>query len=338
MNGNTKTSKTPPPFPAAPDHELQPVETPLQNLRGSGVAIALRMKAGRRAARRLKGARKTTARFLLAAALLLTGSFVQPALAQSGSLPEPVDPLKRPEHSPGLFALSFSLDYNPAGGQVLDIDDDGRPYTEQLARHAFSPSLGLQYTASERLALGFSLTLPYAIEQRLRTYAPNDQRYIEQGRLSSSAAASLTYRAAPESPYDPTLSVTIARPWSIDLSASASTLRDPVVISAAAAYTHSFMPPFDNQIRLSAGAGFVANDRFSFSLRATLKQALVFAAPAVLGAGFSTSYSLDPEGATQLTLGANAWFGPAATSYGVSLGFEASRLDLGAWLLAKREK
>jgi len=333
MSCSNETSKMPPPSPSVTDREHPASAAPPQSERRP-VSLA----AGRRAAGRFGAARGAMARLVLAGILLLAGSLAPPALAQSGSLPEPVDPLKRPERSPGLFSLSFSLDYNPGGGQVFDIDDDGRPYTERLARHAFSPSLGLRYDASERMELGFTLTLPYAVVQRLRTYAPDDQRYIEEGRLSSSAAASLAYRAAPESPYDPTLSVTLARPWSVDLSAAASLLRDPVVVSAAAGYTHSFMPPFENQVRFSAGAGFVANDRFSFSLRATLKQALVFAAPAELGANFSTSYSLNPEGTAQVTLGANAWFGPAATSYGVSLGFSASRLDLGAWLLAGQEK
>lgn len=332
MSCSNETSKAPPPSPAVTDRE-HPAAAPPQSERRP-VSLA----AGRRAAGRFGAARGAVARLVLAGILLLAGSLAQPSLAQSGSLPEPVDPLKRSEPSPGLFSLSFSLGYHPAGGRVFDIDADGRPYTERLARHAFSPSLGLQYDASERMELGFTLTLPYAIEQRLRTYAPDDRRYIEAGRLASSAAASLTYRAAPESSYDPTLSVTLARPWSVDLSAAASLLRDPVVVSAAAGYTHSFMPPFENQVRVSAGAGFVANDRFSFSLRATLKQALVFAAPAELGANFSTSYSLNPEGTAQVTLGASAWFGPAATSYGVTLGFSASRLDLSAWLVAGQKK
>ena len=332
MSCSNETSKMPPLSPTVTDCE-HPAAAPPQSERRP-VSLA----AGRRAAGRFGAARGAVARLVFAGILLLAGSLAPPSLAQSGSLPEPVDPLKRPERSPGLFSLSFSLDYNPGGGQVFDVDDDGHPYAERLARHAFNPSLGLQYDASERMTLGVSLTLPYAIEQRLRTYAPEDRRYIEEGRLASSAAVSLAYRAAPESPYDPTLSVTLARPWSVDLSASASLLRDPVVVSAAAGYTHSFMPPFENQVRFSVGAGFVANDRFSFSLRATLKQALVFAAPAELGANFSTSYSLDPEGTAQVTLGANAWFGPAATNYGVSLGFSASRLDLGAWLLTGQEK
>ncbi|WP_287372310.1 hypothetical protein [Oceanithermus sp.] len=152
----------------------------------------------------------------LAAALLLAGSLALPALAQSGPLPDPVDPLKRPETTPGRLSVGVALGYDPVSGSLFDVDDDGNPYTDTFAVHAFAPSLTLNYAISERMTVGAGLSVRYHLEQTLRRYTPSDIRYLEKGSLALLPRASLAYRLDPEGALDPTLSVTLYKPWAGD--------------------------------------------------------------------------------------------------------------------------
>jgi len=118
--------------------------------------------------------------------LTLLLALAGPVVAQA-SLPQPVDPLKRPEPTPGRLALNLSLSYAPTGGLVLDYDADGNPYSDTYAVHAFTPNLALSYALTDRLTLGGGFSLPYRIEQTLRRYSASDMRYLERGgaRFSS---------------------------------------------------------------------------------------------------------------------------------------------------------
>jgi len=263
--------------------------------------------------------------------LVLLLALAGPAVAQA-SLPQPVDPLKRPGHTPGRLTLNLSLGYAPTGGLVLDYDADGNPYSDTYAVHAFTPNLALSYALSDRLTLGAGFSLPYRIEQTLRRYSASDVRYLERGALAVLPRASLAYRLSPESPYDPSLSFTLYKPWAAGASLSASLLRDPVVLSSSLSFSHSFMPPYTSSLALAFGSGFVANDRVSFSLNASLNQPLVFASAPSLSLDFSSSYGLDPEGRSQLRLGLNASVSGGAVAYGVRLGYGLRELDSRPWI------
>jgi len=255
-----------------------------------------------------------------------------PAAAQS--LPEPVDPLKRPASTPGRLTLGVSLGYAPTSGVLFDVDEGGNPYTDTYALHTLIPDLSLKYALSDRLSLGAGLTARYRIEQTLRRYAPDDTRYLESGSLVFLPRASLAYRIAPESPLDPSVVLSLYKPWAADVSLSASLIRDPIVLSSSFAFAHGFIPPYPSSFSLAAGAGFVANDRISFGLSTTLTQPLVFAASPNLSLGLSTSYGLDPEGSQQLTVSLNASVTGGALAYGINLGYELRELDPKTWVVA----
>ena len=73
-------------------------------------------------------------------ALLVPGLL---GLALAQSLPEPVDPLKRPEPEPGKLTFSASLGYVPTGYAALGVDQAKGPYTDQVASHGLSADLAL---------------------------------------------------------------------------------------------------------------------------------------------------------------------------------------------------
>ena len=329
MSCSTRTSKTPPPSPSVTDRERQEAAAPPQNERRP-----VRSAAGRRAAGRFGAARGAVARLVLAGILLLAGSLALPSLAQSGSLPEPVDPLKRPETTPGRLSVGVALGYDPVSGSLFDVDDDGNPYTDTFAVHAFAPSLTLNYAISEHVIVGAGLSARYQIEQTLRRYTPADVRYLEKGSLALLPRASLAYRLDPEGALDPTLSATLYKPWAGDVSFSASLIRDPIVLSSSLSFAHGFMPPYPSSFSLSAGAGFVANDRISFTVDATLVQPLSFAASPSLAAGLSTSYNLDPEATRQFTVSLKGTVSGGSLGYGVRLGYALRELDPDSWVAA----
>ena len=273
------------------------------------------------------------AAFLLAVVVsLITPS---PALAQA-SLPQPVDPLKRPEHTPGRLTLNLSLGYAPTSGLVLDYDADGNPYSDTYASHTLSPSISLSYALSDRLTLGGGLTVHYQIEQTLRRYSSTDTRYLQTGSLAIAPRASLAYRLSPESSYDPSLSFTLYKPWAVGSSLSASLLRDPIVLSSSLSFSHSFMPPYASSFALAFGSGFVANDRISFSLDASLSQPLNFAAAPSLSLDFSSSYGLDPEGDSQLSLDLAASLRGSTTNYSLSFSYSRREIDLASLLTSAK--
>ena len=277
--------------------------------------------------------------------LLFVGPLASaPALAQSSStgstnpspspqLPEPVDPLKRPEHTPGRFSFNFYFGYSPSSGAYLDYDEEGNPYTDSYTSHALSPSFSARYAISEQLTVGAGLTISYTVTQTLRSYYEGDTvntRYIDEGDLSFLPRLSLAYRPEPDSLYDPSLSFTLYKPWALGVSLSASLLRDPVVLSSSLSLSHSFMPPYSSNLSLAAGAGFVVNDRISFSLNASLDQPLGFAASPGLSLTFSTGYGLDPEGNSQLSLDLSASFKDGSASYSLGLGYGVREVEVKA--------
>jgi len=275
--------------------------------------------------------------------LLFVGSLASaPALAQSSStgstspspasqLPEPVDPLKRPEHTPGRFSFNFYFGYSPSSGAYLDYDEEGNPHTDSYTSHALSPSFSARYAISEQLTVGAGLTIHYTVTQTLRSYYEGETestKYIDEGDLSFLPRLSLAYRPEPDSLYDPSLSFTLYKPWALGVSLSVSLLRDPVVLSSSLSLSHSFMPPYSSSLSLAAGAGFVANDRISFSLNASLDQPLSFAASPGLSLTFSAGYGLDPEGNSQLSLDLSASFKDGGASYSLGLGYGVREVEV----------
>jgi len=262
--------------------------------------------------------------FLLAFATAFLASLT---LAQSGDLPQPVDPLKRAENTPGRFSFNISFGYKPTGGRVLDFNEDGVPYTKTYAVHRLTPAFALGYAVTDRFSLGAGLTVSYRIEQTINSFDDGTSHYSESGSHELLPRVSLSYRLEPDNPLDPSLSLSLYKPWALEASLSLSAIRDPIVLSGSLAYWHSFMPPFTSSLTLSSGVGFVANDRISLSASASLNQPLIFASSPSLSLGLSTSYNFDPAGNSQIAFNINTTLSGGVADYGLSFSYSLRELD-----------
>jgi len=244
------------------------------------------------------------------------------SLAQA--LPQPVDPLKRPEPEVGKLTFSASLGYRPHGYTRFGLDENKGPYADQTTSHALTADLAFSYAVSEVLSLGLGFTGGLEIFQTLRTYtATGEEAHRAGSDAFLSPRAVLTYRLAPENLLDPSASLTLRYPWKAALSLSLSYLRDPTVLSFSAGFSHSFMSPFANVLTASVGAGFVANDRVSYRLSATLSQPLAFAAAPTMSGGFGVDFALDPEAKESVSLDLSASLRGGVAEAGLALAYQA---------------
>lgn len=234
-----------------------------------------------------------------------------------------MDPLKRPEPEPGKLTFSASLGYRPHSYTSLGFDETKGPYTDQTTSHALTADLAFSYAISEVLSFGLGFTGGLEIFQTLRTYTQIEKEaYLTDNDAFLSPRAVLAYRLAPENLLDPSASLTLQYPWAAALSLSLSYLRDPIVLSFSAGLSHSFTPPFTNVLTASVGAGFVANDRVSYRVSATLSQPLAFASAPTMSGGFGVDFSLDPEAKESVSLDLSASLRGGVAEAGVALAYQ----------------
>jgi len=264
-------------------------------------------------------------RFTLVLPLLLLLAF---GLALAQSLPEPVDPLKRPEPEPGKLTFSASFGYTPATHTAFGLDETRGPYTEQTAVHGFSADLALGYALTKTLSLGIGITGALSYTQTLRTYTDETQTYQDTTETELTPRIALAYRLAPDHPLDPSASLSLAYPWAASASLALSFLRDPTVLSLSLEASHGFHPPYPTTLGASIGAGFVANDRVSYRLSAALSQPIAYATPPVLTAAFGADLSLDPEVKQSVSLTLRASLVAGEVRGGVSLSYRVRELGL----------
>jgi len=261
------------------------------------------------------------------ALLLLLLAF---GLALAQSLPEPVDPLKRPEPEPGKLTFSASLGYTPTGYTAVGLDETRGPYTDRVAGHALTADLALSYALSRTLSLGAGLTGALAYTQTLRTFADETRAYRDETQTDLIPRIALAYRLAPDHPLDPGLSLSLSYPWATSASLSLSFLRDPTVLSLSLEASHGFDPPYTTALGASFGAGFVANDRVSYRISAALSQPIAYAAPPTLAAAFGADLALDPESRQSASLTLSASLSGGEVRAGLSLGYRARGIALPA--------
>jgi len=250
------------------------------------------------------------------------------SLSLAEGLPQPVDPLKRPEPEPGKLTFSASLGYRPHGYTRFGLDENKGPYADQTTSHALTADLAFSYAVSEVLSLGLGFTGGLEIFQTLRTYtATGEEAHRAGSDAFLSPRAVLTYRLAPENLLDPSASLTLRYPWKAALSLSLSYLRDPTVLSFSAGFSHSFMPPFANVLTASVGAGFVANDRVSYRVSAALSQPLAFAAAPTLSGGFGVDVALDAEGREAVSFDLSSHVRAGVVEVVYSFGYQKRNVD-----------
>jgi hypothetical protein len=244
------------------------------------------------------------------------------SLALLGSLAwaQPIDPLLRPTQEPGQLRYSFGLSYAPDSLEALGFDPTLGPFRLLRVDQRLSLMGSLSYNLDERVRASLSLTPRLVLRQSERRFADQTERR-DEADLSATASLGLGYRLAPESLFDPRLSLGLQYPWAIQTTASASLLRDPVVLGLSMSLTD----PLDSRaagLGLGLSTGFVANHQVSFSLGTSL----VFALGGLEAPGASisllTSYALEPEAeqevAVRTTLSLRG--AEARLSFGLELG------------------
>ncbi len=247
------------------------------------------------------------------------------------ALPEPVDPLERAALTPGHFTLSAAFGYAPDARVAFGVDEGRGPYTDHRTAYNLNASVGLGYAVSEALSLGAGVTYALTHTQTLRAYSDTALEFLEESAHEASPRVTLAYRLAPDHPLDPAFSASLAYPWTAFASLSGSVLRDPTVLSAALEYTQRLQSPYARAVGVSLGAGFVANDRVSYSFSASYEQPLAFAAVPRFGTAFTTAFSLDAASKRTVSVTFQAAFQGGEARLGVALGYEARDVLLRAF-------
>lgn len=216
---------------------------------------------------------------------------------------QPIDPLQRPKTGAGSSSFSVTAGYNP------DVLTSG----VQLGA-------GLGLTAAYNVTEKFAVTAStgagvYRVETLGEGGAVNVNSGLGWNGLSVGAQYTL------DGKYAPTLGLDVLLPLggnelAVTGSASASLLRDPIILDGTLAYTYR---PTMSTVSAGAGVGFVVND--AVTLRGDAVQSLTFGKLTVpsttIGLGgaykFNEQHSLTARTTLNVTAG--------QTSTGVSISY-----------------
>lgn len=226
---------------------------------------------------------------------LLSFSVTSPALAQT-----PIDPLKLPQAESGSYIYTFGVNYTPDGQQRLFLDEFGNPFTTTRFDQNLIFSVSGSYSFNENISIAGGLNSAIFFRSEKDEFADSNHRHTETD-TNYSGALSLEYRLAPKGALDPRISFGVSYPWAANVQGSASLLKDPVILSASLGYYKSLENSGDS-LTVGLGAGFVANEKITFSGTANYTVPVGNTDLPVTSIGFRTGYSLDPKGNKELGL------------------------------------
>jgi hypothetical protein len=220
---------------------------------------------------------------------------VAPPQVQAQTTLQAIDPLVRPTEGAGGYTLSAALDYTPSAvvGQ-----------TGLQTGHQLGVAFGASYNLSSALSVFGRGRADAGVYQQLTADGASGRRSF--GLQSTSLGAQYRFAGA----YSPAVSVEVTpplfgQPWSFQLGATASLVRDPLVVDAALA--SSFTTALGTatafqSVAATFGVGFVVND--SFTLRGQVTQSWTIdrvVIPTTMWQS-SLSYAVDPQRTVQATL------------------------------------
>lgn len=217
-------------------------------------------------------------------AALLAAALCSAANLASAQNLQPIDPLQRPKSGAGSSSFSFSGEYSP-----------------NVAGNAISLGAGLGLTASYNVTDQLSVTASTGVSAS-RTESVNEQGVTAvtgAGRWNGlSVGAQYTFggRFAPSLGLDVGLPLT-GNGWAVTGSASASFLRDPLILDATVAA--SYYSKSEPSISVGTGVGFVVND--AVTLRGDAVQSLTFATLTLPSTtlGFGGVYKFNEQSSVQ---------------------------------------
>lgn len=180
--------------------------------------------------------------------------------------PTPLDTLQSSGADSKGYSYELEIEYAPGGTEGLSVDEQGPyAYTRQTRRFIYSGTFA--YDFNDALSLFAQAAAGSGTTGVQRTDA-DGQTWTWQERHNGQLQPSfgLSYRFLRDSAYAPTLSAA-GRGGHLQGGLSFSHVRDPTVFSASIGHTWSHGKADD--LLLSVSAGFVANDRVTFSLQAS---------------------------------------------------------------------
>jgi len=187
-------------------------------------------------------------------------------LLLGAALAQPIDPLVRPQETPGQLRYSLGVRYAPS--QAFGVGEEAERGLFALVQH------GLQLSGAFELALDFDwrVFLGFAPEMRhLQTERRFDQAVERLGglELSWGGVLGVVARLGGWGELEPRISLALVYPWALRYGLVLSLIRDPVVLAAQV----SLSDPLNEeatQLSLALATGFVANERVSLQLESGL--------------------------------------------------------------------
>lgn len=227
--------------------------------------------------------------------LLICFLICQPARAQI-----PIDPLRLPEEETGGYIYTFGVNYIPDGREGLDFDPEGNPFNFETFNQSINFSASGSYSFSPYLSIGANINPSLFIGTEKRDLGNRTEKSTETN-TDIGAGLSLEYRPDPGSTLDPRFSVGVAYPWTVTVQGQASLIRDPVIVLGSVGYSQP-LDSANSSLNLGLGAGFVANERVSFSAFGNYAIPIGETNLPVTSLSFRTGYNLDDEGKQDIGL------------------------------------
>ncbi|MGY4707744.1 hypothetical protein ACVNPS_08380 [Candidatus Bipolaricaulota sp. J31] len=225
------------------------------------------------------------------------------SLALVGVSQVPIEPLQRPEEKPGNYSWRVGLGYTPYGASGVGVDEHGVPYEFIRLAHEFRFLLSGTVQISPGLKMGVELVdISTAVEEK-RIY-PHGTEALNFAQEALGYSVFWEWRMDPQSPWDPRVSLSFGEPWRSGIKASASLLRDPVVLVGELGFRNQEEEPH-TWFTVALGTGFVANAWIRLGVSTGLAVPISGAGLPRGSVGIRMIYALDPEekGAIEVRVG-----------------------------------
>lgn len=214
-------------------------------------------------------------------------------LALAAVAQAPIEPLRRPEEKPGSYSWQVGLGYTPYGTSGVGVNEHGVPYDFVRLAHELRLLLSGTVQMSSGLKVGVELVDITTTVEEKRTYLHGTEKLsFTQETLGYSVF--YEWRMDPQSPWDPRVSLSFGDPWRTSIKASASLLRDPVVLVGELGVQSREDEPH-SWFTVALGTGFVANSWIRLSVSANLAVPISEAGLPLGSAGAKVAYAFDPE-------------------------------------------
>lgn len=206
----------------------------------------------------------------------------------------PIDPLRLPDEEAGGYIYTFGVNYIPEGREGFDFDAAQNTFNFKGFNQSVLFSFSGSYSFNRHLSISANVNPNLYIGTEKRDFGNRTEKTIGTN-TEIGAGLSVEYRPAPGSTLDPRFSVGVAYPWTVTVQSQASLIRDPVIVLASLGYSQP-LDSANSSLNLGLGAGFVANERISFSASANYAIPIGDTNLPVSSLSFRTGYNLDDQG------------------------------------------